>query len=214
MQHWKAKHSQRVIAGGAFKGARFGELSHDQLIKASKRYPADLKLQKYAKAVVSSAELDEVDPTPCLPVALSIPTEQKSLSHGLVAVAKRFLSSVTYRRTFVIFCICTALMFLIRPSLATAFAKMLVRLMRLGMRHVTGFLLMIVEGLLDELVYQIEFSLRQALPHNLDWEQVTQEPLSLFSHLLSALVGASVSMLTTYMHGRLHGRIPHIPAVD
>ena len=71
MHSMRARHGRRVIAGGAFKGSTFEDLSHDQLVRASKRYPGDPKLQKYAKAVVAARELDGgADPLPCKPLML------------------------------------------------------------------------------------------------------------------------------------------------
>eukprot|EP00438_Fugacium_kawagutii_P011070 Skav217204 [mRNA] locus=scaffold3544:98164:102639:+ [translate_table: standard] len=200
----------RVVAGGAFKGACFEDLSHDQLVKASKRYPGDPRLQKYAKAVVASAELDEGEPEPCLPIAVRSSAKESFRSKCCGFVFARALGHMSLRRSVVMLFLVMALILAVRPSLATACTKLLVRVMRVAIRRICGFFLLIFEGLLDELIYQIEFSVRQALPHNLDWEQVTHDPLSLFSHLVAALGGASISLLTTYIQIRTR----RIPALD
>ena len=84
------------------------------------------------------------------------------------------------------------------------------KFVRLVLRRITGFIVLLLEGLLDELVYQIEFSIRQALQANMDFEKMVQAPLNLFSHILSAVTGAGLTLLGTYMRTR-HG---HIPALD
>eukprot|EP00438_Fugacium_kawagutii_P011383 Skav218990 [mRNA] locus=scaffold169:151238:155473:+ [translate_table: standard] len=160
-----------VVAGGAFKGACFEDLSHDQLVKASKRYPGDPRLQKYAKAVVASAELDEGEPEPCLPIAIRNSAKESFRSKCCGFACSRALGHMSLRRSVVILFLVMAVILTVRPSLATACTKLLVRVMRVAIRRTCGFFLLIFEGLLDELIYQIEFSVRQALPHNLDWEQ-------------------------------------------
>lgn len=58
------------------------------------------------------------------------------------------------------------------------------------------------EGILDELIYQIEFTVRQALPPDFDWDKIVQNPSTMFSHLISAFMGASISLLSTYIQQR------------
>lgn len=77
------------------------------------------------------------------------------------------------------------------------------------MRRITGFIVLLLEGLLDELIYQIEFTIKQAIPSNIDLEQMAQSPVNLFSHLISAVTGAAFSLLVNYMHAR-RGQIPAI----
>eukprot|EP00438_Fugacium_kawagutii_P027182 Skav234841 [mRNA] locus=scaffold1428:275955:276593:- [translate_table: standard] len=212
MQNWKAKYARRVVAGGALKGAHFEDLTYDQLVKASKRYPADSRLQKYAKTVVTSMELDgaEGEPEPCLPLAVRQTAVEAVDKEAWKNWLWRILRRLTLHRAVVFCLVFMAVILIVKPSLATACTRVLVKFFRLALRRLTGFLLLILEGLLDELVYQIEFSLRQALPQDFDWDQLQQNPLNLFSHLLSALSGAAISMLSSYMVRRHRP----IPAVD
>jgi hypothetical protein len=216
MHSMRARHGRRVIAGGAFKGSTFEYLSHDQLVRASKRYPGDPKLQKYAKAVVAARELDGgADPLPCKPLMLrdgtvSSPEEKKPWT--IKSFLWEMFRTLTLNRAVLIVVICVALMFLLKPTLATACTKVFVRILRLALRRLTGFLLLILEGLLDEIVYQIEYTMRQALPHALDLEQFTTAPIQFISHLLSAITGAAISSIATYIGNRQ--RMMHIPTVD
>lgn len=69
-----------------------------------------------------------------------------------------------------------------------------------------------MEGLLTEVIYQIEFALRQLLPHPIDFEQFARAPFEMLSHVLSALAGAAVSSLATYISNR--NRYINIPTID
>eukprot|EP00435_Cladocopium_sp_Y103_P062175 s497_g23.t1 len=210
MQHWKAKHAEKVVAGGALRGHKFKDLTQDQLSKAAKRYPADQKLQRYAKAIIASMELDgnEQEPEPCLSVALreSAGVSPGTNRHGWEAL-KKLLYQLNLYRLVTCALVCVALVFILKPSLATACTKVFVQFVRLMLRRATSFLVLLLEGLLDELVYQIEFSIRQALPDNIDLEQMARAPLKLLSHCISALAGAGVILLATYMQAR-RGQIP------
>lgn len=211
MQHWEAKHAEKVVAGGALRGLKYSDLSQEQLGRAAKRYPADQKLQKYAKAIIASMELDgnEQEPEPCLPVAV----REQTAAHHQPTRRQRWQSMLngcyrlTLRRTLLLVLVTIAVVFVLKPSLATVCTKVFVKVVRLVLRCITGILVLLLEGLLDELVYQIEFSIRQALPPKIDLEQMAKAPFTLLSHLISALTGAGITLLTTYMEAR-RGQIP------
>lgn len=212
----RAKHGRRVVAGGAFKGSSFEDLSHEQLVKASKRYPGDPKLQKYAKAVVAARELDGgADPLPCRPLMLkdgTISASEDKKPWATRAVFWQLFCRLTLNRAVLIFVTCLALVFLLKPALANACTKVFVRILRLALRRFTGFLVQILEGLLDEIIYQIEYSMKQALPPGVDLEHFTNAPIQFLSHLLSALTGAAISSFATYISNRQ--RMGQIPALD
>ena len=216
MHSMRAKHGRRVIAGGAFKGSTFEELSHDQLVRASKRYPGDPKLRKYAKAVVAARELDGgADPVPCRPLMLrdgTVSSTERQQPWTFRAVIWEIFCRLTLNRAVLIVVMFVALVFLLKPALATACTQVFVRILRLALRRLTGFLLLILEGLLDEIIYQIEYSLRQSLPPGLDLEHFATAPVQFMSHLLSAISGAAIASIATYMGNRQ--RMIHIPTVD
>ena len=211
MQLWKAKHAEKIVAGGALRGLKYSDLSQEQLGRAAKRYPADQRLQKYAKAIIASMELDdhEREPEPCLPVAV----REQAMTHHQHTLRQRMKPMLSWccrlmlHRTLLLVLVTIALVFVLKPSLATACTKVLVKVVRLVLRRITGFLVLLLEGLLGELVYQIEFSIRQALPANIDLEQMARAPFALVSHLISALTGAGITLLTTYLQAR-RGHIP------
>ena len=216
MHSMRARHGRRVIAGGAFKGSTFEDLSHDQLVRASKRYPGDPKLQKYAKAVVAARELDGgADPLPCKPLMLrdgTVSSNEEHRSWTMKAVLWQMVRTLTLNRAVLMVVVFALLAFLLKPALATACTKVFVRMLRLALRRLTGFLLLILEGLLDEVIYQIEYTMKQALPHTLDLEHFTTAPIQFISHLLSAITGAAISSIATYISNRQ--RMINIPTVD
>lgn len=195
------------------RGLKFQDLTPEQLEKASKRYPSDPKLQKYAKAVVASRDLDgeEGEPEPCLPLAVRQPAQlgHAANGHGWLRAVFQWLLHLNLHRAVITILVCTLLVFILKPSLATACTKVVVQFVRLMLRRVTAFLVMLLEGLPDELVYQIEFSIRQAIPP-MDFEQFVQAPFNFVSHIISAMTGAGITMLTHYMQARRN----LIPAVD
>lgn len=140
----KGKHGKRLVAGGAFKGAVFEELSYDQLQRAAKRYPSDVQLQKYAKMVVAAKELEGIaDPAPCQPLmlrdspsALSSDAERLPLRKLVIA----YIYKLTLNRVILLVMLIVTLLVLFKPSLAIAVTKVLVRLLRLTLRRMTGFL--------------------------------------------------------------------------
>ena len=72
----------------------------------------------------------------------------------------------------------------------------MVRAVRLLVRHL-HFLSMLLDGVLDELVYQLEFAIRDALPPQMDLQHAPRAAWHLLSHLLSAMTGATISILTS-----------------
>lgn len=214
MQHWKAKHARKLVSGGALRGLRYEELSQEQLAKAAKRYPSDQKLQKYAKVIVASAELDgnEAEPEPCLPIAIRAPAADGSQppARSALKTLGAWLYMLSLRRALMMTLACISLVFILKPSLATACAQVFVKFVRLVIRRIAGFVVLLLEGLLDELIYQIEFSIRQALPPNLVLQDMAQAPFNFMSHIFSALTGAGFALLTRRMQA---GR-GVIPAID
>eukprot|EP00438_Fugacium_kawagutii_P036181 Skav232968 [mRNA] locus=scaffold1735:245378:247094:+ [translate_table: standard] len=200
--------------GGALRGLKYQDLTPDQLSRAAKRYPGDQKLQRYTKAIIASQELDgeeDAEPAPCLPVAIREPSQKRPLKTGFSCCRSfaLWLSNLNLHRAVVFAIFAIALVFVVKPGLATVCAQVFVKVIRLVLRRIAGFVVLLVEGLLDELIYQIEFSIRQALPSNMDPQDIVQAPFNLFSHFLSAFTGAGVSLLAVYMQAR-RGQIPAI----
>ena len=63
------KHGDFTISARPFSWRVCKEVSDEQLKQAAKRYPADARFQKFARAFVAMKELEQQeDPLPCVPV--------------------------------------------------------------------------------------------------------------------------------------------------
>ena len=152
---------------------------------------------------------------PCKPLMLrdgtvSSPEEKKPLDHQIFSLGD--VSHTDAEQSSFDCCHLGSADVFTEPTLATACTKVFVRILRLALRRLTGFLLLILEGLLDEIVYQIEYTMRQALPYALDLEQFTTASHPFISRLLSAITGAAISSIATYIGNRQ--RMMHIPTVN
>ena len=78
------------------------------------------------------------------------------------------------------------------------------------MRRVAGIIALLLEGLIDEVIYQLEIVLRQALPEDLSFDEMARSPATAISHLFSALTGAALSLIASALHAR-RGQIPAAP---
>lgn len=84
---------------------------------------------------------------------------------------------------------------LIRHSFSKAIGKLMMTTIRLTLRRAISFVVMILEGIFDELVYQLEFLMRDSLPHGFSMPDGPAEAFNLMSHFLSGLCGAALTML-------------------
>lgn len=214
MQPWKEKHGKRVVSGGALRGMAFDHLTTEQLTKAAKRYPCDPKLHKYARAVLASLDLDGNEPEPCRPVLVrasqSSATVHQFYFGRLLTGGWTNCPKITCARSTHLILFGLLLIFVLKPAFSTACARFAVQSLRLLMRRVAGIVALLLEGLIDEVIYQLELVLRQALPEDLNFDEMARSPSTVISHLLSALTGATLSLLTSVMHAR-RGQIPAAP---
>lgn len=94
---------------------------------------------------------------------------------------------------FIVLC----LAFLFRPSVSTVVTKLLVAGARLAFRRVVGFLSMLVDGLMDEVIFQLDYAVREALPAGLSVPEVTRESFNLLGRVISGSLGAAITFLFT-----------------
>ena len=206
MQRLVEQHGDRTVVGGALSGSLFKSLTEEQLRRAAKRYPTDPNLQKFAKAKVAILELDaQSEPLPFLPVQIqpnANPAQRPASAARQVGEASafsRFRSLLQHR--YVLYVVLLGLyVCMLKPAVSTLLTRHLVRGVRLLVRQVTHFLCLLVDGVLDELTYQLEFAIREALPSNL--EDVPRATMSFLSHVLSATTGAVISLLSQHMYAR------------
>ena len=212
MQGLLEQHNERVVVGGPLAGKVFGDLDDAQLKRAAKRYVTDSKLQKFAKAKVALQEIvgsngpGASEPVPCAPVRLPLviheSCEAQSWKAKLLTGCKDLVNSWLNSR--LLCCCILGLCFLCicKPPLSTILAKHTVRAVRMTMRKLIEFIVLILEGILDEIIYQLDYLVRSALPFETPIGEAATATVTILSHGISALVGAGMSVITSYWHAR------------
>ena len=61
---------------------------------------------------------------------------------------------------------------------------------------------MIVEGMMDEVIYQLDRALKGTLPQDMKISELPSVAMHLFSNGLSAIIGASVSLVSSHLYAR------------
>ena len=205
MQNWSEKHGRKVVAGGMHAGKLFAELSADSLRRAAKRYPADPCLQKFAKAWVALQDMENLgEPEPCALVRVNpersepAPTAEQFSCWARHALKGVWMSTKARWLVILVF-VCL----LAKPALSTFTARAVVQGLRLCVRRTLQLALMLMEGLVDELVYQMEYAMRESLPSGVNFSDFAGAPIQHTSHLLSALIGASMSLLAQTLRAQV-----------
>lgn len=201
MQNLQARFGKCVVKSGPLAGTTFDAVAPDRLRKAAKRYSDDPEFQKYAKSFVLLEDLREVEkePEPCAlvaPVKDLVPMGKslwRRVRERLWWSLMAFLQN-KYCRYLLIFLF---LGVFLRQSFSKALGKLLVTSVRLTMRRCISFLVMMAEGIFDELIYQLDYVLRDALPAGMNLPEATAATMNWLSHTLSGAVGALIATFVT-----------------
>ena len=182
--------------------------------------PGDPEFQKYAKSFVLLEDLREVEkePEPCAlvaPVKDLVPMGKslwRRVRERLWWSLMAFLQN-KYCRYLLIFLF---LGVFLRQSFSKALGKLLVTSVRLTMRRCISFLVMMAEGIFDELIYQLDYVLRDALPAGNEFARSHSSNHELVVPYLVRCCGCSYSYVCytpyapaamTAMHHRACGRL-------
>ena len=197
MQSLVAKHGKTVVAGGPLKGATFDSISPDRLQKIAKRYSGDPALVKFARAYGILSELEAGDPAPCAPVVpKSVSDTSENSTSWVVNYLGKFFKWIWLRAFWIKWLIVLmALGFLLRPSVSTVMAKLVVTTTRLVFRRFVNLIAMILEGLLAEMILQMDRLSREVLPERLAVPEVAEASFNLVSHIFSGCFGGMVTLL-------------------
>eukprot|EP00435_Cladocopium_sp_Y103_P052127 s919_g16.t1 len=201
MQNLLAKHGSRIVADGNLKGTPFRDIPEQRLLRVAKRYTGDDELRKFAKAYVTLLELEQLpEPQACeplraapaqqlLPVGVDVPTRPAlvKVSH----VCRWIWKAKLIRYALLVL----AVSFIVRPSVSKVVTRFAVATARLMMRRFLDFVGSLVFGLVEEILLQLEFVAKQALPTPANLTVVAQETFNLVSHAMSGLVGALLASL-------------------
>ena len=200
------RHEGRKVAGGVFEGKLFKDLDLSNLRKAARRYPADPKLQKFAKAKLAIHEIDNSqEPFPCAPLRIAngeSETKMETKGSNIFTVVRSCCVAAwkyTWARYVII---ASCLLILFKPPISTLMTRYVVRWLRLCLRRIVEILAMIVEGMMDEMIYQLDKALKGTLPQDMKLDELPSVALHLLSNGVSALIGAGVSLLSSYLYAR------------
>lgn len=190
---------------GPLKEATYDSVSLDRLRKAAKRYTGDAEFHKFAKAYILLHDLqgEEEEPVPCLPLVpkANLPQDPKIVSWKIEFwLACKRLSQLKWFRWCLLILVCTAML---RPAFSSIMAKMFVASLRLTIRRVLSLLAMILEGIVDELIYQLEFTLRGALPNDVSLQDTARQSYQLLSHIVASVFGAGITSLVSLRRGQV-----------
>lgn len=203
MQSLVAKHGKQVVTSGPLKGSTYESVSEEKLKRAARRYTQDPAFQKYARGYVLLQDLDIVaeadQPPPCAPIAFEAAEAHAKPGVQIFVLTwfRGWVKKVWQSRWARALIVCSVLAWLLRPSVSAFVAKAVVTAMRLGIRRLVVFVSMILEGLLDEMVYQLEYTVREALPTSLELPEKAVAHFSWLTHLFSGGLGAGLVLLTS-----------------
>ena len=217
MQSLLARHGKCTVKDGPLAGTLYEAVAADRLRKAAKRYTGDSDFQKFARSFVLLEDLKESNmPEPCQPLA------PKQCSDLAVVKGKTIREKawkcftcvcawiVKYRYvSWTVAVLCLALM--MRPKFARTIAKLSIGVLRLAMRRIMGFLFLLLEGLVDEVIYQIDFMIRDALPSGGPIADTATGISNLVSHLFSSSLGAGIAIIYGWRRALQPAHIPAQP---
>lgn len=193
------KHGKTEIVAGPLRGSTYDAIPEDRLKKAAKRYTGDPAFQKYARAYVLLSEMcPENEPQPCAPMVLA-----KSEKTGTDSWFDWFLGLcgnlgldkwLSLRRWIFILLLITFVL-LLKPAVSATLAKMLGTGVRLFLRRVFIFWSIVLENVMDEISYQLDFMVKEALPFTAEVPEGVQTPGNWVSHLFSAGFGVILTLL-------------------
>ena len=199
MQNLVAKHGKDKVKAGTLEGKTYDSLTYDVLRRAASRYSGDAEFRKYARAYCLLKDMSaDNEVLPCVPVLAKpdTPTEESTsewTKQSWWSLVKRLLEVRHLRYA----CIFLCLAFLFRPSVSTVVTKLLVSTARLAFRRVVVFLSMLVDGLMDEVIFQLDHTVREALPAGLSVPETARESFNLLGHVISGSLGAAITFLFT-----------------
>ncbi len=205
MHNLLAKHGKKKVVVGPLKEATYDSISLERLRKAAKRYTGDAEFQKFAKAYILLHDLqgEEEEPVPCLPLVPKANASQDakvaSWKSDFWMACKRWWQLQWFRWLFLIL----VLAVMLRPAFSSIVARMFVASLRLTMRRVMSLLAMILEGIVDELIYQLEYTLRGALPNDVSLQETARHSYQFLSHIFASAIGASITFVVSLRRGQV-----------
>jgi hypothetical protein len=186
---WLKQFRKVEVAAGPLKGARFTEVSWEDLKKAAKSYKQDARFNQFAKRMLSERALGPgKGPEDAAP---QVPKSWRSrASEWLI-----WIFSKSKGRVFLACCVVSLLCLLLsRPLFYVLVARGLAISIRLALRRSFGLIVIILDAILDEAAASLEASLITApvpgVPTNNLEIQQQHSFTTLLLHGFFALIGA------------------------
>ncbi len=202
MQSLKERYGKELVKGGSLSGSTYETVSDEKIRKVAKRYAGDPEFVKYARRMVVLMDLsEESEPLACIPVQVRKDSVTEVSPGSWIALRPKaisFLCMCWKAKAIRYLCLLGALVFICRPSVSTMLARVSVNFVRLTVRRILHFLSILIEGLMDEIIMQIEFTVRDALPSVPEVTQAARSSFNLLSHVCSGVIGATMSLFISY----------------
>lgn len=199
----KLKFGKKLIKGGSLAGLAYEAVSDEKLKKAAKRYSGDPEFAKYARACDLLLDADtNAEPLACVPVQVKKDDVRMVSQINWSIFKKKAVDWMHFMWNSWLTRLCLlalALAFICRPSVSTKMARTVVSFWRMVLRRIINFLGVLIEGLMDEVIEQIDTTVRDALP-DVAMPTDAKESFHFFSHIFSGLLGALIFRLTTQMY--------------
>lgn len=195
------------MKAGPLRDTPYEEVPKEKLLKAARRYSGDPDFSRFAKSYALLIELQEEEiPEPCLPL---VPVNSAKAAHKfeggwlkrMIGAWLRRLWSWSKYGKLLLLCLCLALIF--RPSFARVVSKLIVTTFRVTLRRILSFCISVLEGMLDELIYQVDHLIRESLPPGMSVPEAAAASYQWLSHLASSSFGAAVALLVQYRRAQL-----------
>ena len=150
-EDWQKQFLKVVVSAGPLKGARYPEVSWEDLRRAAKSYKQDPRFCQYAKRMMSEKALGS---RPAQPQTASRTWRKMGAEWLMWGLAKAKGKAVLF--TFLALLAC---MLISRPLFHVVMAKSLTMGIRLVLRRSFGLVIIVIDAILDEVAANLEASL-------------------------------------------------------
>lgn len=169
-----------TVSGGPLRGARYLEVSWEDLRKAAKQYRADPRFNQFAKRVMSERALGKEEALGAAPGSPEPETWKQYFKQLGRSWLSWIISKMRLRLGLTIFLLILCAIILSRPLFYVVLAKSIALSVRLFLRRSLGMLALVVDALLDEVADSLEASLLTQPPPQSTTGPAMQMPMPPF----------------------------------
>ena len=158
-EDWTKQFRKVTVAGGPLKGARYSEVSVEDLKRSARSYRADPRFNQYAKRMVSELALGDANSASSTRKNGSEPQSRCCSWRRTREWGSWILLKAKGRIFLAVFTFMVLLLVLSRPLFYVVFARGLRVVVRLALRRSVGLLVLLIDALLDEAAASLEAGL-------------------------------------------------------